>query len=165
MHMVEISGVNINLHLSTLSPLMSLIFLISLASLTSHISHLSNLSHPLIPRILSPTTQYPSPLLSLSPFPSHPSYPLTPLQAHPAARLPVQLYIQYKKDSKHAYVLSRPRPPHAAAATPGWQLRGGSRTEPTRTRSLGSPRPTRPYISEASTYGRRRELLLECMIF
>ena len=73
--MVEISGVNINLHLSTLSPLMSLISLISLASLTSHISHLSNLSHPLIPRILSPTTQYPSPLLSLSPFPSHPSYP------------------------------------------------------------------------------------------
>ena len=104
--MVEISGENINLHLSTLSPLMSLISLISLASLTSHISHLSNLSHPLIPRILSPTTQYPSPLLSLSPFPSHPSYPLTPLQAHPAARLPVQLYIQYKKDSKHAYVLA-----------------------------------------------------------
>ena len=70
------------------------------------LASLASLFSPyVVSRYLS-SLQYPSPLLSLSPFPSHPSYPLTPLQAHPAARLPVQLYIQYKKDSKHAYVLA-----------------------------------------------------------
>ena len=89
MPIVGILGVNVNLHLSNLSPLLFLsyrsplsllISLISLISLT-HSPHASN-------HLIRTLTYYPSPLLSLSsPSPLFPLIlptPLTPLTSHPS---------------------------------------------------------------------------------
>ena len=185
MPIVGILGVNVNLHLSNLSPLLFLsyrsplsllISLISLISLT-HSPHASN-------HLIRTLTYYPSPLLSLSsPSPLFPLIlptpltPLTPLTSHLSSLLPLSLLFPYhispslnplpshpsypthtitsysfhssQLSSCHHSQLSsltlsppsRPRPLHA-----GRKLRGGSRPEPIRTGSSGSPRSTIPYI-------------------